>query len=103
MTIIEIQARSDGGHGLQSQSGRSACWLDGWVEVPQHLESAVWGTLGYCDLGIQDGVLTGITPGTPPEPEPVGSEETQGEAGGTAEMQAELDALEAAIERGLSL
>ena len=103
MTIIEIQVRPDGGHGLQSQSGRESCWLDGWIAVPQELEETAWACKGYCTLDIQDGVLTGITPGTPPEPEPVGSEETQGEAGGTAEMQAELDALEAAIERGLSL
>lgn len=71
MTIIEISAREDGGHGLQSQSGRSSCWLDGWIEVPSNLESQAWATVGYCDLQIEDGKLVGITPTERPEPEPV--------------------------------
>lgn len=70
MTIIEINARPDGGHGLQSQSGRTACWLEGWVEVPANLEAQVWATVGYCDLQIEDGKLMGITPTERPEPEP---------------------------------
>ena len=69
MTIIELTDRSDGGHGLQNQSGRTSCWLDGWVEVPAHLDSAVWKTLGWCDLQIEDGKLVGITPTKRPEPE----------------------------------
>lgn len=71
MTIIEINARPDGGHGLQSQSGRTACWLEGWVEVPANLEAQVWATVGYCDLQIEDGKLMGITPTEKPELEPV--------------------------------
>lgn len=70
MTIIEINARSDGGHGLQSQSWRTSCWLDGWIEVPADLENAVWETLGWCDLQIEDGKLVGITPTERPEPQP---------------------------------
>lgn len=70
MTIIEMQARADGGHGLQSQSGREACWLDGWISVPAGLEEAVWETLGWCDLQIEDGTLVGITPKDRPESEP---------------------------------
>lgn len=70
MTIIEIAAREDGGHGLQSQSGRMSCWLDGWMEVPANLEAAVWDCLGYCDLKIENGKLVGITPTEKPEPEP---------------------------------
>ena len=70
MTIIEIQARSDGGHGLQSQSGRDSCWLEGWIEVPPQLEKDVWDSLGYCNLNIQDEKLIGVTPTTRPEPEP---------------------------------
>lgn len=71
MTIIELTAREDGGHGLQSQSGRSSCWLDGWIEVPANLEAQVWATVGYCDLQIENGKLVGITPTDRPEPEPV--------------------------------
>ena len=73
LTIIEIEAREDGGHGLQSQSHRTECWLDGWIAVPRELEETVWGCRGYCQLEIQDGVLTGVIPGeTPalPEAEP---------------------------------
>lgn len=70
MTIIELTAREDGGHALQSQSGRSSCWLDGWIEVPANLETAVWDTLGWCDLQIENGKLVGITPAERPEPEP---------------------------------
>lgn len=70
MTIIELAAREDGGHGLQSQSGRSRCWLEGWIEVPANLEAQVWATVGYCDLDIQGGKLVGITPTERPEPEP---------------------------------
>ena len=70
MTIIQIEALDTGQHPIQSQSGRTSCWLDGWVEVPEHLESAVWDSLGWCDLDIQDGVLVGITPTERPEPEP---------------------------------
>ena len=70
MTIIQIEALDTGQHPIQSQSGRTSCWLEGWVEVPEHLESAVWDSLGWCDLDIQDGVLVGITPTErPDEPE----------------------------------
>lgn len=72
LTIIEIKARDDGGHGLQSQSHRTENWEGpGWIEVPPQLERAVWDCCGYCDLILEDGKLTGITPGVrPPEPEP---------------------------------
>ena len=69
MTIIEINAREDGGHGLQSQSGRTECWLEGWITVPEELEAAAWACRGYCTLTIEDGVLTGLTPTDPP-PDP---------------------------------
>lgn len=70
MTIIEIEARADGGHGLQSQSHRTACWLEGWIAVPPQLEQTAWDCCGYCELDIQDGVLVGLTPGQRPEREP---------------------------------
>ena len=70
MTIIQISALSSGQHPVESQSDRESCWLEGYIEVPQHLESAVWETLGWCDLQIEDGVLVGITPTERPEPEP---------------------------------
>ena len=70
MTIIQISALSSGQHPIEAQSGREACWLEGYIEVPADLEAAVWETLGWCDLQITDGVLVGITPTERPEPEP---------------------------------
>lgn len=70
MTIIQIEPLPTGQHPIQSQSGRSACWLDGYIEVPTHLESAVWDTLGWCDLQIENGKLVGIMPTEQPEPGP---------------------------------
>ena len=69
LTIIEIKARADGGHGLQSQSHRTKCWLEGWVEVPPRLEQAAWDCMGYCDLTLKNGKLTGLTPKERPAPE----------------------------------
>ena len=71
MTIIQIKPLETGQHPIQSQSGRRACWLDGYIEVPVHLEAAVWATCGWCDLHIEEGRLVGVTPTErPPEPEP---------------------------------
>lgn len=69
MTIIKANPEKDGFHHIQSQSGRTSCWLDGYIEVPAHLEAAAWDCMGYCDLQITDGVLTGITPVDPPAPD----------------------------------
>ena len=68
LTIIEIEGRADGGHGLQSQSGRTECWLERWIAVPPQLERTAWDCCGYCELTIEDGVLVGLTPGQKPEP-----------------------------------
>lgn len=70
MTIIKITSLENSQHPIQSQSGRTSCWLPGYIEVPAHLERAAWATLGWCDLDIQDGVLVGVTPTEKPEPEP---------------------------------
>ena len=97
LTIIEIAAREDGGHGLQSQSHRTECWLDGWIVVPPQLEKAAWDCCGYCDLTIEDGVLVGLTPGQIPEVEvPEQSEPTEME-----QLRADVDYL--AIMTGVEL
>lgn len=70
MTIIKIDPLESGQHPWESQSGRASCWLDGWIAVPEALESKARETLGWCDLVIQDGVLVDIVPTTRPEPEP---------------------------------
>ncbi|MCI9263454.1 MAG: toxin-antitoxin system toxin subunit [Oscillospiraceae bacterium] len=77
LTIIELEPREDGGHGVQSQSHRRECWLEGWVEVPEELCGAVWDCGGYCDLTLDgEGRLTAVTPTERPreEPEPTGEE-----------------------------
>ena len=65
MTIIQIDPLETGQHPIQSQSGRSACWLDDYIEVPAHLHDAVWATYGWCDLQIEGDKLVGITPAAP--------------------------------------
>lgn len=62
MTIIKISANENNQHILESQSHRTECWLDGYIEVPQELEQKAWDSLGYCELVINDGVLTDILP-----------------------------------------
>ena len=47
LTIIELSPRADGGHGLQSQSHRTQCWLEGWVTLPPALEAADWECGAY--------------------------------------------------------
>lgn len=37
MTIIEILAREDGSHNIQSRHGAARVWEDGYIEVPSHL------------------------------------------------------------------
>ena len=73
LTVIQVESGTTGSHDIQSQSGRTTCWLPGYIEVPTNLEETVWATLGWCDLTIEGGVLVGVTPtGRPaPEPEPV--------------------------------
>ena len=61
MTIIQIDPLETGQHPIQSQSGRSACWLDDYIEVPAHLHDAVWATYGWCELQIEGDKLVGIT------------------------------------------
>lgn len=74
MTIIQIEALG-GLHRIERQSGRRACWLEGYIEVPVHLEAEAWETRGYCDLTIEGGKLVGVTPTErPPQPGPTNEE-----------------------------
>ena len=67
MTIIQIDPLETGQHPIQSQSGRRACWLDGYIEVPAHLHDTVWATYGWCNLQIEEGKLVGVTPTERPQ------------------------------------
>ena len=74
LTIMELKAREDGGHGLQSQSHRTECWLEGWVAVPEELAEKVWNCGGYCEPVLEEGRLVDVVPGQRPEeaaPEPI--------------------------------
>lgn len=78
LTIIELAARADGGHGLECQSHRTECWLKGWVAVPEALAQSAWDCGGYCDLTLDaQGNLVGLTPirrPAAPQPEPTAEE-----------------------------
>lgn len=66
--IIKIEANENGSHSNQSTTPRKI--PIGWIEVPDSLKDKFISTGSFCDLTIEDGVLTGITPTERPEPEP---------------------------------
>ncbi len=70
MTIISL-IKTNGTHSIQSQSHRDAVWLEGYIEVPDALTAKAFATAGYCDLVIENGVLTDIVPLPPPEAPPL--------------------------------
>lgn len=58
MTIIHKTAKS-----IEHQSHRSENWNGAdWLEVPSKLEQSVIKHAPYCDLTIENGRLTGVTP-----------------------------------------
>ncbi|MCI8870656.1 MAG: hypothetical protein HFF39_08985 [Lawsonibacter sp.] len=62
LTIINREREAGGSHGLQAQSGRTECWLEGWIVLPEGLREAYLACGGYCELEIRDGALAGIVP-----------------------------------------
>lgn len=63
-------------HPMQSQSHRTACWEDGYIAVPQALEEKVLESEGYCDLLIENDLLTDVfLTEKPAQPEPEASEQ----------------------------
>ena len=68
MAVIQVDRHSDGFHLIESQSDRTENWMgDGYIEVPQELVPNLNG--GWCDLTIEDGVLTAVTPTERPKHE----------------------------------
>jgi len=65
MLIIEKEAYLDHWHRIEDQPHRKEVWMEGYIEVP---ETHVFACMGYCDLVIEDGVLTGIIPYELPPP-----------------------------------
>lgn len=62
LTIISKE-KINGLHQIESQSGRTSVWLEGYVEVPEHLIDLAWETCGYCDLVFdEDKNFIGIIP-----------------------------------------
>lgn len=72
MIIIKIQEEENKFHYSQSQSHRTSCWLDGYIEVPVLLEQKLVECQGYCDLIIKENILIDIIPYPEliPKPEP---------------------------------
>ena len=68
MLIAKIKD-DNGFHSSEFQEGRNICWVDGYIEVPKHLENTFILSKGFCDLIIKDGVLTDIVPRPDYEPE----------------------------------
>lgn len=67
LTIISKE-KVNGLHPIESQSGRTTVWLEGYVEVPAHLIDIAWESCGYCDLVFDDdGNLTDIIPTEQPD------------------------------------
>ena len=58
--IIKIEANGNGQHLFQSQSHRTECWIEGYIEVPKSLENIVIESRGYCELTIKDEVLVDV-------------------------------------------
>ncbi len=70
MTIMSIQPQSGTKfHNLESQSHRTAVWMEGYIEVPQHLREKAQTHFDSCDLLVDEGVLVDILPVEAPETE----------------------------------
>ena len=95
--VIISRDKINGIHNIESQSGRTVPWLEGYVEVPAHLIDIAWESCGYCDLVFdENGNLTEIMPTEKPViPEP----ETMPELP-TADVS--YDELAAAIKEGVN-
>lgn len=81
MYIIQIEPlEGTNVHPVESQSHRTSCWLDGYVEVPEPLLEKAISTYVSCNLVMQDGVLVDIEPLELPQEEnrePSPEEDTQ--------------------------
>ena len=60
MLIIERNSADGKFHHFQSQSHRTECWMDGYIEVPTELETKVYESGGYCELIIKNDTLVDV-------------------------------------------
>lgn len=67
MTIIEIQALSNGAHRNQTVSG-DITPPEGWAAIPAGM--AIPSTFPFVEVEARNGVVISLTPGVVPEPEP---------------------------------
>ncbi len=81
MTIIEIQAQSNGAHRNQTVSGAVAV-PDGWAVIPADM--AIPRTFPFVTLTVEGQTVTGMEPGAVPEPETPAPTETE-------QMRADID------------
>lgn len=104
MMLIKIEANSSGGHDNQSSVPKVI--PSGWAVVPDNI--AIPETFPFVNLEVYGDLVTAMTAGIIPEPEPQPEpeptlEERLEELETNKAEQRDLDALSAAIERGLSL
>lgn len=65
MTIIEIQALSNGAH--RNQTGNFPIIPDGWAVIPKDV--SIPATFPFVTLTVEGQTVTGMEPGIMPEPE----------------------------------
>lgn len=92
--VIISRDKINGIHNIESQSGRTVPWLEGYVKIPERLVDLAWETCGYCDLVFnEEGKLIEIIPTEKPEPEPTPEPPT---------ADVSFDELAAAIKEGVN-
>ena len=63
MTIIQIEPNEGTQyHPTETQSHRTACWLAGYLAVPEELVQTVQESCGHGTLQIEGETLVGFTP-----------------------------------------
>ena len=98
MLIIAIEATETGQHYFESQSHRTAVWLEGYAEVPSEREAEVVGCRGYGDLTVEDGKFIDFVPRPESIPTP---EEQESEPTELEQLRADVDYI--AMEMGVEL
>lgn len=97
LTIISKEKNSNGTHNIESQSGRTAPWLEGYITVPADLVAKAWESCGFCNLVFDEaGALTDIELTEKPTIEEPAVEPT------TEERVAALEAENAALTQQLT-
>lgn len=69
MTIIQIQAQSNGAHANQTTMTPLLEIPEGWAVIPEDMK--IPSTFPFIDIEVDGQVVTSISSGVVPEPEPM--------------------------------